>query len=119
MTRVRCGGQVGTYTLTYSAWDKAGNEGAARRLVEVVSPCAAPSELCLLTGFCSLCDINGTCTCMVAYTPPEDEAPEVVLEEYVPPVDVTPPVITLLGAQPPLETTAKPHECELAPFAAS
>lgn len=41
--------QAGTYTVTYSAADKAGNVGTATRSVVVASPCVSPNFFCPAT----------------------------------------------------------------------
>lgn len=41
--------QAGTYTVTYSAADKAGNVGTASRSVVVSSPCVSPNFFCPAT----------------------------------------------------------------------
>ena len=41
--------QAGSYTVTYSAADKAGNVGYASRTVTVVNPCASPEHFCTST----------------------------------------------------------------------
>jgi hypothetical protein len=94
---------VGVYTVTYSAVDSKGNMAATTRSVSVVSPCrVSPSTLCVNPrdrgyGSCSACDDSGVCTCAVDLLYLQNEATRVVLEEYTPPVDTTPPVLTLRG----------------------
>ena len=41
--------QAGSYTVTYSATDKAGNVGSASRTVTVVSPCSSSERFCSAT----------------------------------------------------------------------
>ena len=64
----------------------------------MVSPCEPPSWLCVNTTMaCAWCMEDGNCFCI----PQEELTPEPaapVVEEYVPPVDTTPPVLTLQGA---------------------
>ena len=45
--------QAGTYSITYTAADRAGNVGRAAQAVVVASPCPAPERLCLATCACS------------------------------------------------------------------
>lgn len=45
--------QVGSYTITYTAADRAGNTASSSQTVAVVSPCEPPERLCLSTCTCS------------------------------------------------------------------
>ena len=47
--------QAGTYTVTYSAADKAGNVGTATRSVVVASPCVSPNFFCPATCRSAFC----------------------------------------------------------------
>ncbi|KAK3255810.1 hypothetical protein CYMTET_35027, partial [Cymbomonas tetramitiformis] len=79
------------YILEYNAVDEAGNQAATlQRRVSVVSPCVAPSTLCeefTEELVCSSCE-GTSCLCLQS----TESEPEVTVEEYVPPQDVTPPV---------------------------
>ena len=57
--------QAGSYTVTYSAADKAGNVGTATRTVIVVSPCLTPEHFCTTTCRSAF---NVTMTCCVSLT---------------------------------------------------
>jgi hypothetical protein len=86
------------YVITYRTRDQANNEAVPiTRQVHVVSPCPAPSFLCtdLDPPSCATCLDGGSCSCFtsVEATLTEETA---IVEEYVPPEDVDPPVIELI-----------------------
>jgi hypothetical protein len=90
------------FVVVYSAADAAGRTAArVTRNVTVVSPCAAPSYLCPPpSAACARCGGgNGgggdaSCVCLSALDELTGDA-DVVLEAYEPPVDTTPPVLTV------------------------
>lgn len=45
--------QVGSYSVTYTARDKAGNIATATRIVKVVSPCTGAEHFCPATCRCT------------------------------------------------------------------
>eukprot|EP00854_Cymbomonas_tetramitiformis_P012334 gene12334-14567_t len=89
----------GPFELHYTAVDDAGNEAIpVQRWVAVVDPCTPPAFFCADLGACSSCttseDSEGeVCICITFLSEQEDP----ILAEYVPQLDVVPPVITLLG----------------------
>ena len=81
--------RAGSFTITYSCTDNAGNTGEAVRTVTIESPCEDPNELpacpsgaCTVQGFCVDADAGG-----------EEAAPEF----EPPPPDTTPPKMEFLG----------------------
>ncbi|KAK3266543.1 hypothetical protein CYMTET_24838 [Cymbomonas tetramitiformis] len=99
------------YLVDYTAQDAAGNLASpVTRMVAVVTPCPAPSFLCEDQSIesqevvCATCTTTSTtdaggvdtaaeeCICLTII---EVEDSGVHLEEYVPPMDTTPPVIEL------------------------
>ncbi|KAK3236708.1 hypothetical protein CYMTET_53167 [Cymbomonas tetramitiformis] len=86
------------FSITYSASDAAFNSASVTREVTVVSPCEEPSYLCENIDTCASCTVTATnTTCMCFDTDVTGEAEVPVEPEYVPPVDVTPPVLELLA----------------------
>ncbi|KAL0024068.1 hypothetical protein WJX79_002467 [Trebouxia sp. C0005] len=76
---------AGSYVVTYSAEDAAGNVGSATRTVTVVSPCTSPEHFCSSTCRCSTYTVclSATSICGTATSSPAA-------------ADTTPPVITVL-----------------------
>jgi hypothetical protein len=83
------------FLLTYTAVDAAGNLATPKtRVVVVRAKCPAPSFLCADSQQCATC-VDGACLCLSA----EAQADEPLQQQpsYIPPPDVLPPVLTLLG----------------------
>jgi hypothetical protein len=82
------------FVVTFRAVDAAGNTATpVTRTVVVLAKCPPPSFLCDEQPVCATC-VDGACLCLSAVEAVE----EVVEPAYVPPVDGTPPEMTLLGA---------------------
>jgi hypothetical protein len=85
-----------TCRVRYTAVDAAGNAApAVTRTVTVMALCEPPSFVCDGTQSCAACE-GGACLCWVTVEDELDTETAVVVEEYVPPVDTTPPVITMI-----------------------
>lgn len=55
--------QAGSYIVTYSAADKAGNVGTASRIVGAIDPCISPEHFCSST--CR--SVTAVATCLVIF----------------------------------------------------
>jgi hypothetical protein len=83
------------FLLTYTAIDAAGNVAVPKtRAVVVRAKCPAPSFVCVDSQQCATC-VDGACLCLSAEAQADDQQQQ--QPSYVPPPDVLPPVLTLLG----------------------
>ncbi|KAK3282550.1 hypothetical protein CYMTET_9718, partial [Cymbomonas tetramitiformis] len=103
------------FLVTYTATDRAGNRATPEiRNVAVVPACVHPSFLCedLVGVVCAVCTDSETCMCFE--TNLGGDPTGATVEEYVPPKDVSPPVLTLRGdgtlAQTPSGVVVMLHE---------
>ena len=93
---------LATYILVYSVCDAAGNCASQEREVVVYNPCPEGEQLCD-DGSCSTA--NGVCGFVDTADVLDDGA--AVVEEYIPPLDETPPVLTISAPTDGTATFAK------------
>ena len=91
----------GPHRIIFRACDRAGNCAEEVREVEVVNPCieeVGPNEILCMDESPPVCSQAGpeTCGLQVQIDQGAENVPEPVVEEYVPPSDVTKPEIRLL-----------------------